>query len=288
MPTSTDLVTDLPADFEVFGQAVATSMADLLGGTTGQVLAKTTSTDMDFTWTTPQVGDITGVTAGVGITGGGTSGTVTVTNDMATTITTNGDLLYGTGSGTYTRRAIGSTGNVLTVAGGIPTWAAPAASASGLTLVLAQTIGNGVSSVTVTNAFNTTYDDYLVIVSGGTAASSASLQLKLGATTTGYYETQIYGTYTSVTVSNFSQSNVGSYTFGRTSTAALNGYGLVGSPFLAKRTVLWSTSTATVTGDSSGTSAGMLDNATSYTDLVISSSASMTGGTIRVYGYQKS
>jgi len=53
MPTATDLVTDLPADFEVFGQAVATSLADLLGGTTGQVLSKTTGTDMDFTWVTP-------------------------------------------------------------------------------------------------------------------------------------------------------------------------------------------------------------------------------------------
>jgi hypothetical protein len=50
MPTSTDLVTDLPADFAVFGQAVATSMADLLGGTTGQVLSKASNTDMDFTW----------------------------------------------------------------------------------------------------------------------------------------------------------------------------------------------------------------------------------------------
>jgi hypothetical protein len=50
MPTATDLVTDLPADFEVFGQAVATSMADLLGGTTGQILSKTSNTDMDFTW----------------------------------------------------------------------------------------------------------------------------------------------------------------------------------------------------------------------------------------------
>lgn len=68
-------------------------------------------------------GDIEGVTAGVGISGGGTSGTVTITNDMATTITTNGDLLYGTGSGTYTRRAIGTTGQVLTVSGGVPTWA---------------------------------------------------------------------------------------------------------------------------------------------------------------------
>lgn len=50
MPTSTDLVTDLPADFETFCQAVATSMADLLGGTTGQVLSKASNTDMDFTW----------------------------------------------------------------------------------------------------------------------------------------------------------------------------------------------------------------------------------------------
>jgi hypothetical protein len=50
MPTSSDLVTDLPADFAVFGQAVDTSMAELKGGTTGQVLSKTSNTDMDFTW----------------------------------------------------------------------------------------------------------------------------------------------------------------------------------------------------------------------------------------------
>ena len=53
MPTATDLVTDLPADFEVFGQAVDTSLADLKGGTTGQLLAKATGTDMDFTWSNP-------------------------------------------------------------------------------------------------------------------------------------------------------------------------------------------------------------------------------------------
>jgi hypothetical protein len=78
MPTNTDLVTDLPADFEVFGQAVATSMADLLGGTTGQILSKATNADMDFTWINNDQGDITGITATSPLTGGGTSGAITV------------------------------------------------------------------------------------------------------------------------------------------------------------------------------------------------------------------
>jgi hypothetical protein len=78
MPTTTDLVTDLPADFEVFGQAVDSSMADLLGGTSGQILAKNSNTDMDFVWIANDQGDITGITATSPLTGGGTSGAVTV------------------------------------------------------------------------------------------------------------------------------------------------------------------------------------------------------------------
>jgi hypothetical protein len=153
MPTATDLVTDLPADFEVFGQAVATSMADLLGGTTGQILAKNSATDMDFVWIANDQGDITGLTAGTGITVTSPTGPVpTVAIDTAVTVdkttaqtltnktltspalttptistaTTNGDLLYGTGSGALQRLGIGSTSQVLTVAGGVPSWATPA------------------------------------------------------------------------------------------------------------------------------------------------------------------
>jgi hypothetical protein len=77
MPEPTDLVTNLPADFEVFGQAVDTDFVDLLGGTTGQVLSKTSNTDLDFTWIAATAGDITGITTGVssGLSGGVTSGT---------------------------------------------------------------------------------------------------------------------------------------------------------------------------------------------------------------------
>ena len=85
MPTPTDLVTDLPADFEVFGQAVDTDFADLLGGTTGQILSKATNADMDFTWITNDVGDITAVNVTSPITGGGSSGAVTIGINAATT-----------------------------------------------------------------------------------------------------------------------------------------------------------------------------------------------------------
>ena len=144
MPTATDLVTDLPADFEVFGQAVATSMADLLGGTSGQILAKNSNTDMDFVWVANDVGDITAVTAGTGISGGGTSGAVTVTNSMATTIDAKGDLVPGTGADTFARLAVGANDLVLTAASGEATGLKYSGAWTSYTPTLAQfSVGNG-------------------------------------------------------------------------------------------------------------------------------------------------
>lgn len=76
-----------------------------------------------------QVGLTTGVTGTLPIANGGTGQTTaSAAFDALSPMTTAGDLIYGGASGTGTRRAIGSTGNVLTVAGGVPTWAAPATS----------------------------------------------------------------------------------------------------------------------------------------------------------------
>ena len=137
-PADTDLVKDGAAAIRTLGNGVDSSFVDLKGGTSGQILAKNSNTDLDFVWVANDQGDITAVTAGTGISGGGTSGAVTITNSMATEITASGDIIVGTGSGTFDNLPIGSTGQVLTADTTVSPykvkWASPAAG-GGLTLI---------------------------------------------------------------------------------------------------------------------------------------------------------
>lgn len=122
MPTNSDLVTDLPADFEVFGQAVDTSLMDLKGGTTGQVLKKNSNTDMDFVW----------------------SADTGFTNPMTTT----GDTIYSSSGSTPARLGIGTAGQVLQVNSGAtaPEWVT--ISSGSMTQLASGSLSSTVTSIT--------------------------------------------------------------------------------------------------------------------------------------------
>lgn len=77
-PDDTDLVKDGASAIRTLGSSIDSTFAELKGGTSGQVLTKASSTDNDYVWTTPEIGDITAVVADAPLTGGGTTGSVNI------------------------------------------------------------------------------------------------------------------------------------------------------------------------------------------------------------------
>jgi len=162
--------------------------------------------------------------------------------------------------------------------------------AVGLWLVKTQTIGSAVSSVTVTGAFSADYDNYFVTISGGAGSQSAAVNLTLGSTATGYYWAANYAQYNTATGGFFNGNN--DTKFGELcymSTGAINLEFVVKNPFLADETfVNWrNAGAATTTINLNVTGGGYINNTTSYTAFTLTTAAgTMTGGTIRVYGYR--
>lgn len=86
------------------------------------------------------------------------------TTGMTNPMTTTGDTVYSSSGSTPARLGIGSTGQVLTVASGLPSWATPTGGSSGLTLISTTTM-SATSSQEITGIFTSTYTNYLVVLS---------------------------------------------------------------------------------------------------------------------------
>jgi len=167
--------------------------------------------------------------------------------------------------------------------------AVPTGINSALVLISSTTIGSAVSSVTVSNAFSATYDNYFITLNGGVASTNNSLLMTLGATATGYYFAGFDSAYASnlAALAGANQANWGNSFRG--STNSLNGMMWLYDPFNAKNTHFYSSGARSDTGAGYNQLGGYLANTTSYTAFTLTTnSGTVTGGTIRVYGYANS
>jgi len=120
-PDDTDLVKDGASAIRTLGSAIDTSLVDLKGGTTGQILSKASDTDMDFTWAT----DASGI--------------------PATIFDAKGDIIAASAADTAARLAVGANGTVLSADSAETTglkWITPAAGGKVLQVVSATLTGS--------------------------------------------------------------------------------------------------------------------------------------------------
>jgi hypothetical protein len=273
VPTSTDLVKDGATAIEALGDSIDASLLDLKGGTTGQVLSKTSATDMDFTW---------------------------VTSDDAnaiqnTIVDAKGDLIGATAADTPARLAVGTNGQVLTADSTAATglkWATTA-SGSGLTFI-SRTVFSNVASQAIDNCFTSTYKAYLVVIEqffAATGGDDGKLQLRTGGVSgstvaTGYYGSALQNLSTATTFANESSNNATYYALANTPgtsttyTAASLTFTNVGNSSQYAR---WSGTG--MNGNYETLLLGGTNSAAStYTGLIFSSISSNVSGTIAIYG----
>ena len=197
-PAPTDLVTDLPADFEIFADAVDADLAGLLGGTTSQVLKKTSNADHAFAFGVDPTFDL---------------------------VTTAGDLVYGTGADTMVRLGIGTAGQVLTVNSGAtaPEWAAVPAG-GGFDLLSTTALTGASVTINVSNA----YKHLQVLITGVYASANVQCRIRPNgdSTAANYYQKEFNVNGTTLTAEQFNGATVDAFRadIGSSSTATLTGF----------------------------------------------------------------
>lgn len=162
------------------------------------------------------------------------------------------------------------------------------ATQSGLVLLSSSTIGNAVSTITVSNVFSSTYDNYRVMISSGTHTVNGNyIYIKFNNSSgSTYYSSGYYELYTGGAVNALAQNAGSALPIGITHVNSTNLIADISGPYLAVYTGANGGSWAA--NDSSGLLNGVDKNAVSNTGFTISFGAgNITGGTISVYGYRK-
>ena len=243
------------------------------------------ATTTNYGWTTPDDTSLVKDGAAAIRTLGSSVDTTTKALNPSTTL---GDIEYRSATAnTNTRLGVGTTGQVLTVAGGVPSWATPAVSASGLTLITTQSFTTS-SGVNINDIFSTTYDHYKLVFSL-TASTSASLNGRLrvaGAdNTNSTYDTQRLtasnATVSAARVTAQTSFEITDYN-GQQFVVAAEIY----NPFASLRTnVIWQSTVESP--PSYWVRSGYFTATTSFTGLTVYPSSGTISGSVSVWGFSK-
>lgn len=159
---------------------------------------------------------------------------------------------------------------------------------AGRWLISTTTITAGASTHPVSNVFSSDYDNYEVVVSGGSGSGSAYLTLILGATVTGYYYATTALTFAAGAVSYAFGANAASFAnAGYMTTSTCDAYFQLRNPYASDETTFWGQSVISTTSGSTINTAGYLNNTTSYTGFTLATTSGTFGSAkVRVYGIQ--
>ena len=183
-----------------------------------------------------------------------------------------------------------SNTSILSLASASTTYAPVAA--GGLVLLNTTTIGSAVSSASINDVFSATYTNYRVIVKPNAYSTADVLKMRFrvsgtdNSTTDYRYGGVNFGTsFDPYYDANYGNTSIVLHRYGRA-----NGTHLVMdimNPFVTNYTTLTSTSAEVGTGPRLNNLAGGFLSTTSFTGFTIfPDGGTITGGTIKVYGYR--